>query len=191
MFLFKSPSVDIANVKNAEHLWDLSNWPSLGNGNTFDVASLKSKKAIIVVNTASKCGLTGGHYDKLQELYDKYSDQGLEILGFPSNDFSQEHAEACERDKRASKLKFPRFDLVHVNGEEAHDIYNWLKMRSGVFGYKAGDKTVNEATKAQLQRIGWNFGKFLVTNQGKDVKYFGPRTGPMAMEDDIKKALGV
>jgi glutathione peroxidase len=134
-------------------------------------------KTIIVVNTASKCGLTP-QYEGLEKLYDTYKDQGLVILGFPCNQFgnqepgdSDEIQEFCQLNYGVS---FPMFAKVDVNGDSAHPIFKYLKSElKGLLGGK----------------IKWNFTKFVIDKTGKPVKRFAPITTPESMEDYIQEIL--
>lgn len=134
-------------------------------------------KAIVVVNTASKCGLTP-QYEGLEKLYQKYREEGLVVLGFPCNQFANQEPgnaediqEFCEVNYGVS---FPMFAKVEVNGEGTHPIFKYLKNElSGLFGKK----------------IKWNFTKFVLDKTGKPVKRFAPVTKPEKMESTIKKLL--
>jgi glutathione peroxidase len=146
------------------------------NGKPADLNAYKGK-TIIVVNTASKCGLTP-QYEGLEALYNTYKDQGLVILGFPCNQFgSQEKGEAdtiqefCQVNYGVS---FPMFEKIEVNGKNAHPIYKYLKSElSGFLG----------------SRIKWNFTKFVIDKNGKPVKRFAPTVKPENMEQFIKNIL--
>ena len=132
-------------------------------------------KVVLVVNTASKCGLTP-QYEGLENLYEKYKDQGLVILGFPCNQFGnqepgteKEISEGCLINYGVS---FPMFSKTEVNGENAHPIYKYLKNRlPGIFG----------------KNIKWNFAKFLIDRNGIPVKRFSPTTIPEKLVKDIEK----
>ena len=134
-------------------------------------------KAVLVVNTASKCGLTP-QYEGLEALYKKYKDDGLVILGFPSNQFANQEpgdeksiAEGCLVNYGVT---FPMFSKVDVNGEAAHPLFSYLTGELGtVFGW----------------RVKWNFTKFLIDRNGKPVKRFAPTKKPETMEESIKKVL--
>jgi len=134
-------------------------------------------KVVLVVNTASKCGLTP-QYEGLENLYEKYKDQGLVILGFPCNQFGnqepgteKEISEGCLINYGVS---FPMFSKTEVNGENAHPIYKYLKNRlPGIFG----------------KNIKWNFAKFLIDRNGIPVKRFSPTTIPEKLVKDIEKYL--
>lgn len=148
-------------------------------GKDVDLSEYKGK-VLLVVNVASKCGFTDTNYTQLTELHNKYKDQGLEILAFPCNQFlkqepgtSQEAQEfACTR----YKAEYPIFQKVRVNGPDTAPVYKFLKAsKSGFLG----------------SRIKWNFTKFLVDKEGHAISRYGPTTSPLAIEADIKKALGV
>ncbi|KAL3827919.1 hypothetical protein ACJIZ3_016721 [Penstemon smallii] len=136
-------------------------------------------KVLLVVNVASKCGFTNSNYTQLTELYSKYKDKDFEILAFPCNQFlyqepgSSQEAEqfACTR----FKAEYPIFQKVKVNGTDAAPVYVFLKASKGGF---------------LGSRIKWNFTKFLIDKDGHVIKRYGTSTTPLAIEDDIKKALG-
>jgi glutathione peroxidase len=134
-------------------------------------------KVLLVVNTASKCGLTP-HYQDMQQLYEQYADQGLVVLGFPCNQFRQQEpgdADAigsfCETNYG---VRFPMFDKVEVNGPHAHPIFRYLREQlPGWFG----------------SSIKWNFTKFLIGRDGAPIRRFAPTTRRGKMEPAIQQAL--
>lgn len=134
-------------------------------------------KVLLIVNTASQCGFTP-QYGPLQGLYEKYADRGLEVLGFPCDQFGHQEpgteediATFCESQYGVS---FPMFSKVEVNGKNAHPLYKWLKAeKSGVLG----------------GAIKWNFTKFLVDRDGNVVKRYGTNVNPVDIADDIEKLL--
>jgi glutathione peroxidase len=147
------------------------------NGKTKSLADFKGK-ALVVVNTASKCGLTP-QYEGLEKLYKAHKAEGLEILGFPCNQFgAQEPGAAKEIEEFCSLnygVSFTMFDKVDVNGDTTHPLFQWLKTEApGLLGSEA---------------IKWNFTKFLVGKDGKAIERFASTTEPAAMESAIKKAL--
>ncbi|KAG6501395.1 hypothetical protein ZIOFF_041275 [Zingiber officinale] len=135
-------------------------------------------KVLLIVNVASKCGLTHSNYKELNVVYEKYKDQGFEILAFPCNQFmSQEpgsNEEIQEVDCTIFKAEFPIFDKIEVNGKNAAPLYKFLKSQQGGI---LGDA------------IKWNFTKFLVNKNGKVVDRYAPTTSPLKIEKDIQKLL--
>jgi glutathione peroxidase len=146
------------------------------DGQDVDLASYAGK-VVVVVNTASQCGLTP-QYAGLQQLYDDYADQGLVVLGFPCDQFGHQEpgsegeiAAFCES---SFGVTFPMFAKIDVNGDDAHPLYQWLKSKqSGVLG----------------KDIRWNFTKFLIGRDGRVDKRFGPTKDPETMRPRIEKAL--
>ncbi|BDD00510.1 glutathione peroxidase [Persicobacter psychrovividus] len=134
-------------------------------------------KTVLVVNTASKCGLTP-QYEGLEALYKKYKDQDFVILGFPCNQFgNQEPGTASDIQEGCLinyGVSFPMFEKIEVNGDNAHPLYKYLKdKKSGWFG----------------SRIKWNFTKFLISDQGHVLKRYSPTTKPQKIEKDLKNCL--
>ena len=134
-------------------------------------------KVVLIVNTATGCGLTP-QYQGLQELYDKYKDQGFEILDFPCNQFMGQAPGSAEEINSFCTLNyqttFRRFAKIKVNGKEAEPLFDWLKKeKSGPLG----------------ARIEWNFAKFLINREGQVVKRFSSKTDPLKMEEAIKSLI--
>lgn len=134
-------------------------------------------KVVLIVNTATECVLTP-QYQGLQELYDKYKDQGFEILDFPCNQFMGQAPGSAEEINSFCTLNyqttFPRFAKIKVNGKEAEPLFEWLKKeKSGPLG----------------ARIEWNFAKFLINREGQVVERFSSKTDPLKMENTIKALL--
>lgn len=130
-------------------------------------------KVVLIVNTATGCGLTP-QYQGLQKLYDKYKDQGFEILDFPCNQFMGQAPGSAEEINTFCTLNyqttFPRFAKIKVNGKEDEPLFDWLKKeKSGPLG----------------ARIEWNFAKFLINREGKVVERFSSKTDPLKMEETI------
>jgi len=130
-----------------------------------------SGKVCLVVNVASACGLTP-QYDGLQRLYDEYRERGLEVLGFPCNQFGaqepgseEEIAKFCETNYGVT---FPLFSKVDVNGDGAHPVYAWL--------------TAEDTSPDGAGDIAWNFAKFLVDRDGRVIARFAPPTEPCAAD---------
>lgn len=152
----------------------------------FEAKSLQGKnipmsnyrgKMILVVNTASKCGLTP-QFEGLEALYQKYKDKGLVILGFPCNQFANQEpgdeksiSEGCVLNYGVS---FQMFSKVDVNGADAHPIYKYLKSQLRGF---------------LVSRIKWNFTKFLIDKNGKPIKRFSPTSKPEKIDTYLAKYL--
>ena len=135
-------------------------------------------KVLLIVNVASRCGFTP-QYKGLQNLYEKYGDRGLDILGFPCNQFgAQEPGEETEIKSFCSLnfgVTFPLFAKIDVNGENAHPLYKFLtKEKPGILGSSG---------------IKWNFTKFLIDRQGRPIRRYAPTDTPESLESDIEKAL--
>ena len=134
-------------------------------------------KVLIVVNTATGCGLTP-QYQGLQDLYQRYQEKGLEILDIPCNQFmGQAQGTAEEINSFCSvnyQTTFPRFAKAKVNGKEALPLYDWLK---------------SQAAGPLGKRIEWNFAKFVIDRQGQVAQRFSSKTEPAAMEDLIQDLL--
>ena len=152
----------------------------------FEINSLQGKpinlndyagKVVLVVNTASKCGLTP-QYEGLQALYDKYHDSGLVIIGAPCNQFAnQEPGDAGTIQGECLinyGVSFPITEKIEVNGKGTHPLFAYLK--------KAAPGTLTNAVK-------WNFTKFLVGKDGQPIKRYAPTTKPEQLSVDIEAAL--
>ncbi|CAB4310324.1 unnamed protein product [Prunus armeniaca] len=125
-------------------------------------------------------GLTNSNYTELNQLYQQYKDQGLEVVAFPCNQFGDEEPGSNEEIEEfvctRFKSEFPIFDKIEVNGDNAAPLYKFLKL--GKWGFFGDD-------------IQWNFTKFLVDRDGKVSDRYYPTTSPLSLERDIKKLLGV
>ncbi|XP_031263530.1 probable phospholipid hydroperoxide glutathione peroxidase, partial [Pistacia vera] len=175
LFTLRSDHTMASQSKTSVHDFTVKD----ARGNDVDLSTYKGK-VLLIVNVASQCGLTNSNYTELSQLYQKYKDQGLEILAFPCNQFgAQEPGNneqilefACTR----FKAEYPIFDKVDVNGDNAAPIYKFLKSsKGGLFG----------------DSIKWNFSKFLVDKEGKVVERYAPTTSPLSIEKDVKKLLAV
>lgn len=134
-------------------------------GKVFDFASLKGKK-VMIVNTASKCGLTP-QYKSLEALYQKYKDKDFVIIGFPSNSFEQElsnEAQVAQFCQANYGVTFPMMEIITVKGEKMHPLYQFLTQ-----------KKLNMVTDSQVQ---WNFQKYLIGKNGMLEKVIPPKTLP-------------
>lgn len=134
-------------------------------------------KVLLIVNTASECGFTP-QFEGLQKLYEKYRDQGLEILGFPCNQFGgqdpgsdEEISHFCQSNYGVS---FQMFSKIDVNGENAHPLYKYL---------------TQEVKGLLSEKIKWNFTKFLVDKNGEVIDRFAPQKKPESIEKEIEKLL--
>ncbi|MDV6237857.1 glutathione peroxidase [Leptospira ellisii] len=155
-------------------LYDLT--ATLNNGTDKKLGDYKGK-VLLIVNTASQCGFTP-QYEGLQALYDKYKSEGLEVLGFPCDQFKHQEPGTDEQIasfcKRNYGVEFPIFKKIEVNGENTHPVFNFLKKQaSGFFG----------------SSIKWNFTKFLVDKEGNVIKRYAPVTTPEKIEKEIQVLL--
>ena len=155
-------------------LYDLSFTDN--RGETVDLSQFAGRP-VLVVNTASKCGFTP-QYDGLQELHERFKDEGLVVIGFPCDQFAHQEPgddtqieEFCRVNHGVS---FPLSTKVDVNGDGTHPVFSFLKQRAGgVLG----------------SRIKWNFTKFLIEPDGRTVKRYSPRTTPDQLVGDIEQAV--
>jgi len=145
-------------------------------GKDVDLAQQYKGKVLLVVNVASKCGLTP-QYEQLEALHDKYADKGLAVLGFPCNQFGGQEpgseAEIEEFCKSTYDVKFDLFKKVDVNGEKADPLYKHL--------------TAVKAEPKGPGKVDWNFEKFVIGRDGKVVARFKPQTSPDDAE--VKKVI--
>ena len=147
------------------------------DGTPLDFSSLHGK-VVLIVNTASACGFTP-QFEGLQKLHDRYAPQGLEVIGFPCNQFghqdpgsNEEIGAFCQKNYGVS---FTMMEKVDVNGAQAHPIYQWLKQEAtGILGSEA---------------IKWNFTKFLIGKDGHVIKRYAPMDKPEKLAHDIEAAL--
>lgn len=147
------------------------------DGSVFEFESLRGSVSL-VVNVASQCGFTP-QYKQLQELHEKYYDQGLRILAFPCNQFGGQEPGSDEQIQQFCKLtydvSFPVFSKIQVNGNDADPIFVFLKKQApGLLGSEG---------------IKWNFTKFLIDGKGKVVERYAPTTTPTAIAKDIERLL--
>jgi glutathione peroxidase len=134
------------------------------DGESRSLAEYKGK-VLLIVNVASKCGFTP-QYEGLQELHERYGDQGLAVLGVPSNDFMGQEPGTNEEIKTFCEsnyhVTFPLFSKVKVKGSEKHPLYGWLTKEKG--------------------KVSWNFNKFLIGRDGRVLDKFGSMTKPLSDE---------
>lgn len=134
-------------------------------------------KVVVIVNTASLCGFTPQYYE-LEQLYQRYKNDGLEIIAFPCNQFNEEPLpiqEVVKQIRKRFKVTFPIYNKVWVNGDKEPQLYSWLKQcKPGRLGFKG---------------VFWNFEKFVIDRQGKVVvRYFSDVT-PFQFEQALKYLL--
>jgi glutathione peroxidase len=146
------------------------------SGQNVSMSAYKGK-VVLVVNTATKCGLAP-QFEGLEELHQMYGQKNLSVLGFPSNQFANQEPGSDEDVASACKLNFgvtfKLFKKVDVNGPEAHPLFQYLRSETkGLFSDK----------------IKWNFTKFLVDSQGRIVKRYAPAVKPEKIKADIEKLL--
>lgn len=136
------------------------------DGDEFKLSSLKGKK-VMVVNTASKCGLTP-QYEDLEALYKQYGGEKFEIVGFPANNFMKQEPGTDEEIKEFCTknygVTFPMMSKISVKGEDMHPLYQWL--------------TQKKLNGFEDSSVSWNFQKYLIDEDGKLVKVISPKTKP-------------
>lgn len=142
-----------------------------------DVFDRFAGQVALVVNTASKCGLTP-QYDGLQKLQDEYKDRGFTVLGFPCNQFGGQEPGDEEQIQQFCRTEFsvdfPLYKKVEVNGIDTHPLWAWLKSE------KQGEDGAD---------IEWNFAKFLIDGDGRVVERYAPQTTPEQLRGDIEQLL--
>ena len=157
-------------------------------------------KVLLIVNTASKCGFTP-QYDGLEELYKKYEDKGLVVIGFPCDQFGHQEPGSNEEIEEFCRLNygvtFPLMAKSDVNGENANEIFKWLYSEKPFAGF--GDSDRGKAMDNMLSRadadyasnpdIKWNFTKFLVDRKGRVVARFEPVVTPESLEAEVQALL--
>ena len=146
-------------------------------GQSQDLSAYQDK-VVLIVNSASQCGLTS-QFEGLEQLYQDYQQQGLVILGFPCNQFAHQdplsNAEIGGFCQRNYGVSFPMFAKVDVNGPSAHPLYQYLSTQAkGILG---------------TQRIKWNFTKFLINQKGEVIKRYAPIIKPEKIAKDIQRLL--
>ena len=162
----------MAEIKN------ILNFSSKGlNGEEIRLSKY-SGKVLLVVNTASNCGFTS-QYNGLQDLYNQYSKQGFEVLGYPCNQFGSQEPGSNQEIERFCKINyavtFPLFSKIEVNGPSAHPLFKFLtSSKPGLLGTKA---------------IKWNFTKFLINRNGEPVRRYSSKTTPEEISSEILKLL--
>ncbi|EPG73418.1 glutathione peroxidase [Leptospira fainei serovar Hurstbridge str. BUT 6] len=158
----------------AQNLYELT--ATLNSGKEKKLEDYKGK-VLLIVNTASECAFTP-QYKGLQEMYDKYKSEGLEILGFPCDQFGHQEPGSDVEIQNFCQVnfgvQFPLFKKIEVNGDGAHPVFKYLKKEApGLLG----------------KSIKWNFTKFLVDKQGNVIKRFSPTTPPEKIDEKVKELL--
>ncbi|MCP4882648.1 MAG: glutathione peroxidase [Flavobacteriales bacterium] len=160
----EKPAVNENNEQVSENIYQYQVTDLYGED--FDFSKLKGKK-VMVVNTASECGLTP-QYQDLQKLYDNYKDQNFVIVGFPANNFGGQEpgsdAEIASFCKENYGVSFPMMSKISVKGGDMHEVYHFL--------------TEKEKNGLQDSEVAWNFQKYLLDEQGELVMVVEPRTLP-------------
>jgi glutathione peroxidase len=150
------------------------------DGKEVDLAKIYAGKVVLMVNVASKCGLTP-QYEELEKIYETYKDKGFVVLGFPANEFGAQEPGTNEEIKQFCtsqyKVTFPMFSKIVVKGEGINPLYKFLT-----------EKETNPASSGEIK---WNFTKFLIGRDGKLIARFEPKTTPKSKDvtDAIEKAL--
>lgn len=158
-------------------------------------------KVMLIVNTATRCGFTP-QYKEFEELYQKYSQCGLEILDFPCNQFGQQAPGSIEEIHNFCtanfNIHFPQFDKIDVNGDNAHPLFTYLKSKQAFGGFDLNERLgkllddmmrKNDPEFDKNPDIKWNFTKFLIDRQGNVIKRFEPTDKMADVELEIAKAL--
>lgn len=173
LFLFLT--LNLTAKENPMNIYDFT----VKNIDENEVSISKYKgKMLLIVNVASKCKFTS-QYEGLEKLYQKYKSKDFMILGFPSNQFSEQEPASNKKIKffcvSNYDVHFDMFSKIKVNGDNAHPLYKFLKKeKTGFLG---------------TESIKWNFTKFLVSSEGQVLKRYGSSTKPKEIEEDIKKLL--
>ena len=154
----------LSNIQSQENIYQFKVQDLYGN--EFDFSTLKGKK-IMVVNTASECGLTP-QYEDLQKLYDTYKDNNFIIIGFPANNFGKQEPgsdkEIATFCKENYGVTFPMMSKISVKGKDMHEVYQFL--------------TQKEKNGLENSKVKWNFQKYLLNEKGELVKVVSPKTLP-------------
>ncbi|AIF54109.1 glutathione peroxidase [Pelosinus sp. UFO1] len=170
------------------------------DGKEVSLADYKGK-VLLIANTASKCGFTP-QYEELQELYKTYQEQGLVVLGFPSNQFAEQEPGSNTEVHNFCQINygvtFPLFEKMDVRGKGAHPLFTYLTEKAPFVGFDL-NHPIGGKLQGVLQEkfpeflegndIKWNFTKFLIDREGNVVGRYEPTTAPLSMKKDIEKLL--
>ena len=184
------------NDRNMEKIYSLKTLNNKGAEVDF---SQYEGKVLLIVNTASKCGFTP-QYDGLEELYQKYKDRGLVVIGFPCDQFAGQEPGSNEEIEEFCRLNhgvtFPLMSKTDVNGANESPVFTFLKAAAPTEEYhglkaKATQKMLKGMSKSveKDSDILWNFTKFLVSKDGRTVKRFAPVAEPSSFEKDVEAML--
>ena len=187
----------LLSCNNAPSIYDFKAESNAGEEVNF--ADYKGK-VLLIVNTASKCGFTP-QYDGLEELYKKYNDKGLVVIGFPCDQFV--HQEPCSNEDIEAFCRlnygvtFPLMAKSDVNGENANEVFKWLYSQKPFAGFGDSERgkfmdgmlARNDPDYASNPDIKWNFTKFLVDRKGRVVERFEPVVAPADLESQIQALL--
>ena len=159
-------SIATVSMTNAQHISLHDFKVETIDGEEFDLSNLKGKK-VLIVNTASKCGLTP-QYEDLEALYNEYKDQDFIIIGFPANNFAGQEPGSNEDIKAFCQLNygvsFPMMAKISVKGDDMHPVYQWLTQKS--------------QNMVQDSEVAWNFQKYLIDENGALIDFISPKTNP-------------
>ena len=170
------------------------------DGQEVSLADYKGK-VLLIVNTATRCGFTP-QYKDLEALYEKYAQDGFEILDFPCNQFGEQAPGSIKEIRQYCtanfSIRFPQFDKIEVNGPNEHPLYAFLKAQQGFDGFDTSDQR-GEFMDDMLRKrdpdydkksdIKWNFTKFLVTRDGRVVERYEPTENMNKVEEGIMKCM--
>ena len=170
------------------------------DGQEVSLADYKGK-VLLIVNTATRCGFTP-QYKDLEALYEKYAQDGFEILDFPCNQFGEQAPGSIKEIRQYCtanfSIRFPQFDKIEVNGPNEHPLYTFLKAQQGFDGFDTSDQR-GEFMDDMLRKrdpdydkksdIKWNFTKFLIARDGRVVERYEPTENMNKVEEGIMKCM--
>lgn len=169
------------------------------NGEILSMLTYQNK-TMLIVNTANHCRFTY-QFEDLQRLYEKFANKGFVVLGFPSNQFAEQNPENGQETatmcKRNFGVTFPIFEVIDVNGENAHPLFQYLKEQADCreFGIDFEEKLLKEKIQEinplflDGKNIRWNFTKFLVDANGRVIKRFEPTDSIIDLENAVEEAI--
>ena len=165
---------------------------NLSNGEEISLEEYKGK-VLLIVNTASKCGLTP-QYEGMEKLYQTYKEDGFTVLGFPCNQFGGQEPGTDEEISSFCSVNynvtFPLFQKIEVNGEHTHPLYQYLREQAPEDAdLDENSPLKGNASELEDSSIKWNFTKFLIDQNGQVVQRFAPTTKPEEIVGDIEKLL--